>query len=243
MSLDAFARYPLLFGPSPVHRLERLTAHLGGAALWAKRDDCNSGLAYGGNKAAQAGVPRRRRARARLRHAGVDRRRAVQPHPAGRGRGRPHGHGLRARAGELGRLARRGLRPRGEHPAQPHHGRRRAAGEGRLRHRLQGELGAGARRRRGVRRQAVRDPRRRVGPPARRPGVRRLGTRAGVPRAAAGRVLRHDRRLLGHRQHPGGDDRRLRRPRARATRHRHRRVGAARRRGSRSPGSLVARRS
>ena len=50
MRLDAFARHPLLFGPSPVHRLERLTAHLGGASLWAKRDDCNSGLAYGGNK-------------------------------------------------------------------------------------------------------------------------------------------------------------------------------------------------
>jgi 1-aminocyclopropane-1-carboxylate deaminase len=50
MNLDAFERYPLLFGPSPVHRLERLTAHLGGAAVWAKRDDCNSGLAYGGNK-------------------------------------------------------------------------------------------------------------------------------------------------------------------------------------------------
>jgi 1-aminocyclopropane-1-carboxylate deaminase len=27
-----------------------LTSHLGGATLWAKRDDCNSGLAYGGNK-------------------------------------------------------------------------------------------------------------------------------------------------------------------------------------------------
>src|SRR5947208_1016230 len=50
MILDSFARYPLLFGPSPVHRLERLTQHLGGAAVWAKRDDCNSGLAYGGNK-------------------------------------------------------------------------------------------------------------------------------------------------------------------------------------------------
>jgi 1-aminocyclopropane-1-carboxylate deaminase len=48
--LDSFARHPLLFGPSPVHRLERLSAHLGGASLWAKRDDCNSGLAYGGNK-------------------------------------------------------------------------------------------------------------------------------------------------------------------------------------------------
>jgi 1-aminocyclopropane-1-carboxylate deaminase len=49
MRLDAFDRYPLTFGPSPVHRLERLSAHLGGADVWAKRDDCNSGLAYGGN--------------------------------------------------------------------------------------------------------------------------------------------------------------------------------------------------
>ena len=50
MSLQDFPRHPLLFGPSPVHPLERLTAHLGGASIWAKRDDCNSGLAYGGNK-------------------------------------------------------------------------------------------------------------------------------------------------------------------------------------------------
>jgi 1-aminocyclopropane-1-carboxylate deaminase len=50
MSLDSFSRYPLLFGPSPVHRLERLTAALGGAEVWAKREDCNSGLAFGGNK-------------------------------------------------------------------------------------------------------------------------------------------------------------------------------------------------
>jgi 1-aminocyclopropane-1-carboxylate deaminase len=50
MSLSSFPRYPLLFGPSPVHPLERLTAHLGGAQLWAKREDCNSGIAYGGNK-------------------------------------------------------------------------------------------------------------------------------------------------------------------------------------------------
>lgn len=50
MHLDRFDRYPLLFGPSPVHRLDRLTAHLGGAEIWAKREDCNSGLAYGGNK-------------------------------------------------------------------------------------------------------------------------------------------------------------------------------------------------
>ena len=50
MPLSDFPRYPLLFGPSPVHPLERLTAHLGGAQIWAKREDCNSGLAYGGTK-------------------------------------------------------------------------------------------------------------------------------------------------------------------------------------------------
>jgi 1-aminocyclopropane-1-carboxylate deaminase len=49
-AITSFDRFPLLFGPSPVHRLERLTGHLGGAAIWAKREDCNSGLAYGGNK-------------------------------------------------------------------------------------------------------------------------------------------------------------------------------------------------
>ncbi len=50
MPLEDFPRYPLMFGPSPVHPLPRLTEHLGGAQIWAKREDCNSGLAYGGNK-------------------------------------------------------------------------------------------------------------------------------------------------------------------------------------------------
>jgi 1-aminocyclopropane-1-carboxylate deaminase len=50
MSIQDFDRYPLTFGPSPIHPLERLTAHLGGARVWAKREDCNSGLAFGGNK-------------------------------------------------------------------------------------------------------------------------------------------------------------------------------------------------
>jgi 1-aminocyclopropane-1-carboxylate deaminase len=50
MPLTDFPRHPLTFGPSPVHPLERLTQHLGGAQLWAKREDCNSGLAFGGNK-------------------------------------------------------------------------------------------------------------------------------------------------------------------------------------------------
>ena len=50
MPLADFDRYPLTFGPSPVHPLPRLTQHLGGAEIWAKRDDVNSGLAFGGNK-------------------------------------------------------------------------------------------------------------------------------------------------------------------------------------------------
>jgi 1-aminocyclopropane-1-carboxylate deaminase len=51
MALSDFERVPLLFGRSPVHRLERLSEHLGSRVeIWAKREDCNAGLAYGGNK-------------------------------------------------------------------------------------------------------------------------------------------------------------------------------------------------
>jgi len=50
MAITDFERYPLTFGPSPIHPLPRLTEHLGGATVWAKREDVNSGLAYGGNK-------------------------------------------------------------------------------------------------------------------------------------------------------------------------------------------------
>jgi 1-aminocyclopropane-1-carboxylate deaminase len=50
VALSDFPRYPLLFSPSPLHPLDRLTEHLGGARIWAKREDCNSGLAFGGNK-------------------------------------------------------------------------------------------------------------------------------------------------------------------------------------------------
>jgi len=51
VALSDYPFVPLLFGPSPIHRLERLSEELGGRVdIWAKRDDCNSGLAYGGNK-------------------------------------------------------------------------------------------------------------------------------------------------------------------------------------------------
>jgi 1-aminocyclopropane-1-carboxylate deaminase len=51
VKLDRFARHMLTFGATPIEPLRRLSAHLGGKVeIWAKREDCNSGLAFGGNK-------------------------------------------------------------------------------------------------------------------------------------------------------------------------------------------------
>ena len=48
---EKFERYPLMFGPTPIESLPRLSEALGGQVkLYAKREDCNSGLAFGGNK-------------------------------------------------------------------------------------------------------------------------------------------------------------------------------------------------
>ncbi|MFT2090525.1 1-aminocyclopropane-1-carboxylate deaminase [Paraglaciecola sp. 2405UD69-4] len=49
--LEKFERYPLTFGVTPIEHLPRLTEALGGKVeIYAKREDCNSGLAMGGNK-------------------------------------------------------------------------------------------------------------------------------------------------------------------------------------------------
>jgi len=49
--LEKFERYPLSFGPTPIEKLGRLSKHLGDKVeIFAKREDCNSGLAFGGNK-------------------------------------------------------------------------------------------------------------------------------------------------------------------------------------------------
>src|ERR1700723_4060973 len=51
LRLDKFERYPLTFGPTPIEYLPRMTDALGGKVkIYAKRDDCNSGRAFGGNK-------------------------------------------------------------------------------------------------------------------------------------------------------------------------------------------------
>jgi 1-aminocyclopropane-1-carboxylate deaminase len=49
--LDKFAKYPLLFGPSPISEFPNLSKKLGGKVnIYAKREDRNSGLAFAGNK-------------------------------------------------------------------------------------------------------------------------------------------------------------------------------------------------
>src|SRR5512146_1915779 len=51
VKLADYPRVPLMFGQSPVHPMPRLSAALGGKVeIWAKREDCNSGIAFGGNK-------------------------------------------------------------------------------------------------------------------------------------------------------------------------------------------------
>ena len=51
MNTGKFERYPLTFGPTAIEHLPRLSAALGGRVdIYAKREDCNSGLAMGGNK-------------------------------------------------------------------------------------------------------------------------------------------------------------------------------------------------
>ncbi len=51
MNLQKFERYPLTFGKTPIDYLPRLSKEINGnLQIYAKRDDCNSGLAFGGNK-------------------------------------------------------------------------------------------------------------------------------------------------------------------------------------------------
>lgn len=51
MNLDQFERYPLTFGTTAIEHLPRMSAALGDKVqIYAKREDCNSGLAMGGNK-------------------------------------------------------------------------------------------------------------------------------------------------------------------------------------------------
>ena len=49
--LEKFEKYQLTFGPTQIEKLNSLSKYLGGdVEIYAKREDCNSGLAFGGNK-------------------------------------------------------------------------------------------------------------------------------------------------------------------------------------------------
>ena len=51
MNLKKFKKYELTFGITPIEYLPRLSKNISGnLKIYAKRDDCNSGLAFGGNK-------------------------------------------------------------------------------------------------------------------------------------------------------------------------------------------------
>ena len=143
LRLDKFERYPLTFGPTPIEKLPRLTAHLGGKVeIFAKRDDCNSGLAFGGNKLRKLEyiVPDAIASGAdTLVSIG-----GVQSNHTrhGRGDGGQDRHEVPAGPGKLGAARGRRLRPRRQHPDEPRDGRRDRARRRGLRHRHPRELGA-----------------------------------------------------------------------------------------------------
>ena len=211
MSLHFLRPVSALVRPSPVHRLDRLTEHLGGAAIWAKRDDVNSGLAFGGNKTRKleylVADALAQGCDTLVSIGGVQSNHTRQVAAAAAVAGlrcvlvqeswvdwpdvtydRVGNILLSRLMGADVRLVKAGF------------------GIG-----FKESWEAGACGDRGGRRQALRDPGRCVGPPARRPGLRLVGARGGGAGARPRRLLRHGHRVLGHRLHPGRDDRRVRR--------------------------------
>ncbi len=229
MALSDFPRYPLLFGPSPVHRLDRLSAHLGGASIWAKREDCNSGLAYGGNKTRK------------LEYLVPDALAQGATHLVSIGGVQSnHTRQVAAVAAKIGLKARLVQESWVNWPDSVNDrvgnillsrimGAEVDAGRGRLRYRRQVELGASARGRASRGRRALPDSGRRVRSSARRPRLRELGRRGRPARTRARRLLRHDHRVQRDRLDARRHDRRLRRSGSTAPGDRHRRVGQARR--------------
>ena len=99
--IDALPRVRLAHLPTPLDHCPRLGEALGGVDVWIKRDDL-TGLAFGGNKTRQPGVPVRRHPGAGRRHRGRRRVHPVQLVPP------DHRGGAQARAGGgVGAAARR----------------------------------------------------------------------------------------------------------------------------------------
>ena len=108
--LDQFERYPLTFGKTAIERLPRLTEAIGAdVEFYAKREDCNSGLAFGGNKLRK------------LEYIVPD---AIACDAdtllsIGGGDGSKNRHEMRCDPGKMGAALRRCLRPRGQHHDDP----------------------------------------------------------------------------------------------------------------------------
>ena len=211
MGIERFGRVPLLFGPSPVHRLERLSEHSAARSRSGRsaRTATRASPTAATRCASSSTSPRRRSRRAATRSS-----RSAACSRTTRARSRPSPR-TRARAA----CSCRSTGSTGRTPSTTRSGTSCSRGSwaptsgssGRVRHRHPAELGGRARVGRGARRQAVRDPGRRLRPPARRARLRPLGRRGGRPGAGARRVLRHDRRLLGDRLDAGRHGRGLRR--------------------------------
>ncbi len=55
--LSKFERYKLTFGPTPIEKLFRLTAHLGGdVEIFTKREDCDSGITTAATSCASSNI-------------------------------------------------------------------------------------------------------------------------------------------------------------------------------------------
>ena len=199
MKLAEFPRYPLTFGPSPLQHLKRLTQHLGGAQVWAKREDVSSGLAYGGNKMRKLEyiVPD-------VLASGADTLVSIGGYQSN------HTRQVAAVAAHLGlkaRLVQEKWVP-WDDPTNDRVGNillsRMMGADSRLDDAgfdigVRDSWKNALRRGRGIRRQAVPDPRRRLRAPARRPRVRELGVRARRAGEGARHHVRHDHRLHRHR--------------------------------------------
>ena len=149
------------------------------------------------------------RAGAGLRHARHHRRHPVEPYASGGGDRCQARIEMPARAGELGRLSRRRLRPRRQYFDEPADGRACRARRRRLWHQFQAELGAGAGGGAERRRKTLRDSGRRFGPQARRARLCRLCRGGEGARGVARLQVRLHLRLLGDRLDTGRHGRRL----------------------------------
>ena len=192
MGLDDIPRVPLLFGPSPVHPLPRLSAALGGdVEIWAKREDCNSGIAFGGNK-----VRKLEYLAADALATGCDTLVSI---------GGIQSNHTRAVTGVARHLGLGAVTVQ-EHWVDWDDPIYERVGNIQLTRIMGGDIRidaagfdigvrdswqAALESVRGRRRHAVRHPRRRLRPPARRPRLRQLGPGGGGPGGRARRVLRH----------------------------------------------------